>query len=107
MTTNPVGNLAGVSVAFARGRDVVSGECQLDRAISEMCAVKTPCREAVRTFQRCLVVDALIVNSRHLGRTAQELRMHRNTLTRATRELAIDVRQIRRSIQTRQDERVE
>jgi DNA-binding NtrC family response regulator len=62
-----------------------------------MYALRTSYEEAIRAFQERFIVNVLIAHSCHLGKTAQELGMHRNTLTRTIRELNIDLRQIRAS----------
>lgn len=52
-------------------------------------------QNAVRAFQRHYIIEALMMHGCHLGRMAEKLGMHRNTLTRTLRELDVDVRQIR------------
>lgn len=43
--------------------------------------------DAVRAFRRQYLCEALVMNRGRCGKTAQELGVHRNTLTRMMREL--------------------
>jgi DNA-binding NtrC family response regulator len=54
--------------------------------------------DAVRALQESYIVEVLITHAYHLGRTAEELGIHRNTLARTIRELNIDIRKIRNTI---------
>jgi DNA-binding NtrC family response regulator len=63
-----------------------------------MRALRIHYKEAIRSFQESFIVNSLIINSCHLGRTARALGMHRNTLTKQSRELNIDIRQIQNMI---------
>lgn len=62
--------------------------------------MRVPYQDAVREFQERYIVGVLITHGFHLGRTARELGMHRNTLTRTLAELKIDIKQIRSIVQT-------
>ena len=59
--------------------------------------IVTSYHNAIRSFQELYIVEVPVSHSCHMGRSAAELGMHRNTLTRIVRELNIDVKQIRRS----------
>ena len=99
MTTIPI--LGATALApLVPNRDVLSVRWSLNTTVREMHALRTPYKEAIRTFQRRFIVNALTANSCHLGRTAQELRIHRNTLTRMIRELNIDLPRIRTVIRS-------
>jgi len=84
-------------LAAATEQGVPSVRFTLGRIAREMRILKTPYQNAVRSFQERFIIQVLISHSCHMGRSAEELGMHRNTLTRIVRELNIDVRQIRRS----------
>jgi DNA-binding NtrC family response regulator len=45
--------------------------------------------DAVKNFVRGYIVEALARNRYHMGRAAEELCIHRNTLTRRCREVGI------------------
>jgi hypothetical protein len=63
-----------------------------------MRSVEGAYQNALREFKRQYVVWVLVRNACHLGRTARELGMHHNALTRTVRELGIDARQIRKEM---------
>ena len=67
----------------------------IDNVILQMHAAHISYAEAVREFKRRYILDAL---SRHRGnqcKAAEELGMHRNTLSRTLAELRLDSAQIR------------
>ena len=76
-------------------RRPVSVKSSLSKVVRDMHSLGTPYQEAVREFQLRYIVGVLIKHACHLGRTADELGMHRNTLTRTLRDLKIDSKQIR------------
>src|SRR5579863_4890166 len=51
--------------------------------------------EALRAFQRRYIIEVLEAEGFHLGRTSRRLGVHPNTLTRTTRDLRINVGEIR------------
>ncbi len=53
---------------------------------------------AVHQFQERYICHILTIHKVHLGKSAAELRMHRNTLRRTLAELNMDVAQIRRDV---------
>jgi len=50
---------------------------------------------ALQAFQRRYIIEVLAAEGFHLGRTSRQLGVHPNTLTRANRDLQIDVGEIR------------
>jgi Fis family transcriptional regulator len=73
----------------------------LSKIIREMRIKEAPYQDALREFKRQYVVWALMRNGCHLGRTAKELGMHHNTLTRTIHELRIDAKEIRKEMRGR------
>jgi len=59
--------------------------------------------EAIREFRRTFLTTALRDNEGNLCRTANHLRMHRNTLTRQIADLQINVHAIRSGARRRSD----
>ncbi|WP_425432483.1 helix-turn-helix domain-containing protein [Granulicella rosea] len=57
-------------------------------------------------FQERYIAHVLTKHRGHLGRTAEELQMHRNTLTRALLGLGLDVSQIRLDARRKPDVRI-
>ena len=97
MSSSPVIKLARVERHPVPPRDVVSTGRSINRVVQKMYALRTSYEEAIRAFRERFVVNVLIAHSCHLGKTAQALGMHRNTLTRTIRDLDIDLQQIRNS----------
>jgi Fis family transcriptional regulator len=83
-------------VLFVAGPSAFSASWTLNKTVRNMRALRTPYDEAVSSFQERFIVRVLMVQACHLGRTAVELGMHRNTLTRTLRDLSIDVQQLRK-----------
>jgi DNA-binding NtrC family response regulator len=76
---------------FVAGQSVFSASWTLNKTVRDMRALRTPYDEAVSSFQERFIVRVLMAQACYLGRTAVELGMHRNTLTRTLRDLNIDV----------------
>ncbi len=51
--------------------------------------------EAVREFKKAYITAALRENYGNLSQTAPRLRLHRNTLSRAIRQLGVDLKDLR------------
>jgi Fis family transcriptional regulator, factor for inversion stimulation protein len=64
--------------------------------IRQMRSVETTYSDAFHEFKRHYVVHTLVRNACHLGKTANELGIHPNTMTRTLRELGIDAKEIRK-----------
>jgi len=74
---------------------VLSVNGSLRKIVREMRGLNPSYQNAVREFQERYIVALLIKHACHLGKTAEDLGMHRNTLTRIIRKLKIDPKQIR------------
>ena len=74
---------------------VLSVNGSLRKIVREMRDFETPYQDAIREFQARYVVAVLVKHACHLGKTAEDLGMHRNTLTRIIHKLGIDPRPIR------------
>jgi Fis family transcriptional regulator len=95
VSSSPVFKLGGVGLHPVPPQAVGSAGWSINRTVREMYALRTSYKDAIHAFQERFIVNVLIAHSCHLGKAAQELGMHRNTLTRAIRDLDIDLRQIR------------
>ena len=90
-----------VSLPATPGQAVLSVKGSLHQIVKEMRDLNASYRNAVREFQERYIVALLIKHACHLGKTAEDLRMHRNTLTRIIRKLKIDPKEIRRLTRAR------
>ena len=70
-------------------------KAQLEALVAQMCHEGVAYSAAVREFKRTFVSTVLRANNGNQLRDARELRMHRNTLSRAIDELDLDVRSLR------------
>ncbi|MFZ3263522.1 MAG: helix-turn-helix domain-containing protein [Terriglobales bacterium] len=68
---------------------------QLEALILQMYKSNILYSEAVREFKKRFIVTVLEENRGNQCKSARELGMHRNTLSRTMEELKIDVRQLR------------
>ena len=68
---------------------------QLEALILQMYKSNILYSEAVREFKKRFIVTVLEENLGNQCKSARELGMHRNTLSRTMDELKIDVRQLR------------
>jgi DNA-binding NtrC family response regulator len=68
---------------------------QLEALILQMYKSNILYSEAVREFKKRFIVTVLEENRGNQCKSARELGMHRNTLSRTMDELKIDVRQLR------------
>jgi predicted HTH domain antitoxin len=84
-----------VSLPATPGQAVLSVKGSLHQIVKEVRGLNASYRSAVREFQERYIVALLIKHACHLGKTAEDLGMHRNTLTRIIRKLKIDPKQIR------------
>ena len=90
-----------VSLPATPGQAVLSVKDSLHQIVKEMRGLKASYRNAVREFQERYIVALLIKHACHLGKTAEDFGMHRNTLTRIIRKLKIDPKEIRRLTRAR------
>jgi len=68
----------------------------LRKIVKEMRVLEVPYQNAVRELEERYIIAVLMRHACHLGRAAEDLGVHRNTLTRIIRKLEIDLKQIRR-----------
>jgi DNA-binding NtrC family response regulator len=68
---------------------------ELDSLVTQMHSSGIRYDDAVREFKRQYLREVLIANRGNQCKAAEELGMHRNTLSRTLTELKIDVRQLR------------
>ena len=68
---------------------------ELDSLITQMHSAGIPYAEAVRQFKKRYILEVLAHHKGNQCKAAEELGMHRNTLSRTISELKIDVRQLR------------
>ncbi len=68
---------------------------ELDLLVSQMHSDGVSYDEAVREFKRRFLLEVLLKHRGNQCRAAEELGMHRNTLSRTLAELEMDTAQIR------------
>ena len=71
---------------------------ELDALISKMHKGGILCTEAVREFRKAFIAAVLRENNGNQGKATRELDMHRNTLSRVSSMLELDVRALRPSL---------
>lgn len=79
-------------------KDALRLKRELDNLVLQMHSAGVPYAEAVREFKKRYILEVL---SRHRGnqcKAAEELGMHRNTLSRTLAELGMDSTQIRQGV---------
>jgi len=68
---------------------------QLEKLVLQMYRSGIQYAEAAREFQKVFIVTVLREQKGNQVRSARELRMHRNTLSRTIRELEVDIQPLR------------
>ncbi|MGD0730375.1 MAG: helix-turn-helix domain-containing protein [Terracidiphilus sp.] len=68
---------------------------ELDNLVTQMHSSGIPYEEAVRDFKRQFLREVLISHRGNQCKAAEELGMHRNTLSRAMAELGLDLAEVR------------
>lgn len=68
---------------------------ELDSLVTQMRSSGVPYEEAVREFKRQYLREVLIAHRGNQCKAAEELGMHRNTLSRAMTELKLDLAEVR------------
>ena len=71
---------------------------ELDDLITQMHSAGIPYTEAVRQFKKRYILEVLAQHKGNQCKAAEELGMHRNTLSRTLAELDMDTAQIRNGI---------
>jgi len=75
-----------------RGRDV---KRELDNLVTQMHSTGMRYEEAVRQFKRQYLLEVLRAHRGNQCKAAEELGMHRNTLSRTMAELELEVTEVR------------
>ena len=68
---------------------------ELESLATQMHSTGIPYEEAVREFKRHYLREVLIAHKGNQCKAAEELKMHRNTLSRTMAELGIELSEIR------------
>jgi DNA-binding NtrC family response regulator len=68
---------------------------ELDSLVTQMHSSGIPYEEAVREFKRQYLREVLIAHRGNQCKAAEELGMHRNTLSRAMAELGLELSEVR------------
>ncbi len=71
---------------------------ELDTLVNQMYSTGVAFEDAVRQFQRQFLLEALLANRGNQCKAAEELGMHRNTLSRKMAELGLGVAEVRASL---------
>ena len=68
---------------------------ELDTLVTQMHSSGIPYEEAVREFKRQYLREVLVAHRGNQCKAAEELGMHRNTLSRAMAELGLELAEVR------------
>ena len=68
---------------------------ELDNLVTQMHSSGIPYEEAVRDFKKQYLREVLLAHRGNQCKAAEELGMHRNTLSRAMAELGLDLAEVR------------
>jgi DNA-binding NtrC family response regulator len=68
---------------------------ELDNLVTQMHSSGVPYEEAVREFKRQYLREVLVAHRGNQCKAADELGMHRNTLSRTMAELGLDLAEVR------------
>jgi Fis family transcriptional regulator len=68
---------------------------ELDSLVTQMHSSGIPYEEAVREFKRQYLREVLVAHRGNQCKAAEELGMHRNTLSRAMAELGLELAEVR------------
>jgi DNA-binding NtrC family response regulator len=71
---------------------------ELDSLVTQMHSSGIRYEDAVRDFKRQYLREVLVAHRGNQCKAADELGMHRNTLTRAMAELGLDLAEVRASL---------
>jgi Fis family transcriptional regulator len=71
---------------------------ELDSLVTQMHSSGIRYEEAVREFKKQYLREVLIANRGNQCKAAEELGMHRNTLSRAMAELGLDLAEVRAAL---------
>ena len=68
---------------------------ELDNLVTQMHSSGIPYEEAVKEFKRQYLREVLVAHRGNQCKAAEELKMHRNTLSRAMAELGLELAEVR------------
>jgi Fis family transcriptional regulator len=68
---------------------------ELDSLVTQMHSSGIPYEQAVREFKKQYLREVLVAHRGNQCKAAEELGMHRNTLSRAMAELGLDLSEVR------------
>ena len=68
---------------------------ELDSLVTQMHSSGVPYEEAVREFKKQYLREVLVAHRGNQYKAAEELGMHRNTLSRAMAELGLELAEVR------------
>ena len=71
---------------------------ELDSLVTQMRSSGIPYEDAVREFKRQYLREVLVAHKGNQCKAAEELGMHRNTLSRAMAELDLDLAEVRATL---------
>jgi len=71
---------------------------ELEILVTQMHSSGIPYEEAVRDFKRQFLREVLVAHRGNQCKAAEELGMHRNTLSRAMADLKLDLAEVRASL---------
>lgn len=71
---------------------------ELDSLVTQMHSSGIPYEEAVREFKRQYLREVLVAHRGNQCKAAEELKMHRNTLSRAMAELGLQLSEVRAAL---------
>ena len=71
---------------------------ELDSLVTQMHSSGIPYEDAVREFKRQYLREVLVAHKGNQCKAAEELGMHRNTLSRAMAELDLDLAEVRATL---------
>ena len=71
---------------------------ELDSLVTQMQSSGIPYKDAVREFKKQYLRQVLLAHRGNQCKAAEELGMHRNTLSRAMAELGLDLSEVRATL---------
>lgn len=87
--------LFAVGLEFFRVRQEVNVKRELDSLVTQMHSSGVRYDEAVREFKKQYLREVLVAHRGNQCKAAEELGMHRNTLSRVMAELGLDLAEVR------------
>jgi Fis family transcriptional regulator, factor for inversion stimulation protein len=91
----PLAIAAGPGKLFQRPEHEVDVRKEIDNLVTQMHSSGIRYDDAVREFKRQYLREVLIAHRGNQCKAAEELGMHRNTLSRAMAELGLDLAEVR------------